>query len=61
MVDSNKQKFITNVSVRDYSKRLYKATNQNYLNNEGVAIFEQSRNELIEKEKKKNSSFPVKS
>lgn len=56
-----KPKVVMNISKRDYSKRLYKVTYENYLTNEGVDIFERARNETIEEAKKIKESFDSKS
>jgi len=61
MTDKPKQRVVFNISERDYSKRLYKASNQNYLTNEGIDIFERSRTETIEKARKINESLLSKS
>lgn len=39
----SEKKVVMNISKRDYSKSLYKATYENYLTNEGVDIFLKSR------------------
>lgn len=48
------KKIVFNSSERDYSKRLYKVSYQNYLTNEGLDIFEKSRDELLEKARQIN-------
>ncbi|MGC0989989.1 hypothetical protein WKH43_13015 [Pantoea agglomerans] len=48
------KKIVFNISERDYSKRLYKVSYQNYLTNEGLDIFEKSRDELLEKARQIN-------
>lgn len=55
------KKVVMNISERDYSKRLYKATYENYLTNEGVDIFLKSREEVIAKAKKIKESIDSKS
>lgn len=60
MTDKHKLKVVYNVSDRDYSKRLYKVSYQNYLTNEGVDIFEKSRNETLEKARQIKKLYPSK-
>lgn len=60
MTDKHKLKVVYNVSDRDYSKRLYKVSYQNYLTNEGVDIFEKSRNETLEKARQIKNLHPSK-
>lgn len=57
----SEKKVVMNISTRDYSKRLYKATYENYLTNEGVDIFLRSREELMAEAKIIKESFGSKS
>lgn len=59
MQSHQKNNVTTKFFTRDYSKRLYKATYENYLSDEGITVFENSKKELIEKAKKFEEMLPV--
>lgn len=59
MQSNQKNNITTKFFTRDYSKRLYKATYENYLSDEGITVFENSKKELIEKAKKFEDMLPV--
>ena len=52
MQSHQKTNVTTKFFTRDYSKRLYKATYENYLSDEGITVFENSKKELIENAKR---------
>lgn len=59
MQSHQKNNVTTKFFTRDYSKRLYKATYENYLSDEGIIVFENSKKELIEKAKRLEEKMPV--